>query len=429
MMPDRVTPPPVSGFGFLKMPSPVTVRLPNGIEIVSLNQGDDEINSIHVMFTGGYGEADTVSVQNLMAGTVTEGSVSRSGEYIASVMEDNGSWFGVKSTDHHTVFSVHSLNRNLADVLPCFAEIVFSPSFPSDVIETKRRKLIDTRKVNLQKVGFMSGILSRQQLYGKNHPLSRIDSEEEILNVSRQQLIDNHSRIVSSEPPVIFVAGKITPDILNLIRNTFERYSFDSETKKPLSIIPFSPDYKAMCLHHQMEGKIQNSVSLTIPAIPRNHPDYFPLRFAAVVLGGYFGSRLMTNIREQKGYTYGISAGLAGVYEGGYITISSECDNAYVEPLIEEVRKEIITLRTDLIPVGEWNVTSNYIRSALASTLDNPFSIIDHYVKSYLFDMPADSFEVQQRILAESSPETVLRMARKYMDPDRMFVATAGFKQ
>lgn len=428
-MPDRVTPPPVSGFGFMKMPSPVTVRLSNGIDIVSLNQGDEEINSIHLMFNGGFGEASTLSAQNLMAGTVTEGSVNRSGEEIASVMEDNGSWFGVKSTDHHTIFSIHSLNRNLAEVLPCFADVVFGPSFPVDVIETKRRKLIDSRNLNLQKVSFMSSLLSRQQLYGKNHPLSRNDSEEEILNVTRQQLIDVHRRIVCSEPPVIFVAGKIPPEILSLIRDTFEKYSFESTTRKPLDIIPFSPDYTAMSLHHQMEGKLQNSVSLTIPAIPRNHPDYFPLRFAAVTLGGYFGSRLVSNIREQKGYTYGISAGLAGVYEGGYITISSECANAYVEPLIDEVRKEIVSLRTDLIPADEWKVVSNYIKSALVSTLDNPFSIIDHYVKNYIFDMPDNNFEAQQIALEASSSETVLLMARKYMDPDRMFIATAGTRQ
>lgn len=425
-MPDRKTPPPVSGFGFLTMPSPEILSLANGIKILSLDRGDDAINSLSVLFRGGYGEADSISVQNLMAETVTDGSKNHSGEEIAALMEDNGSWFGVKSTDHHTTFSLYSLNRNLSEVLPYFTEIVFSPSFPEDVLEIKRTKLLNSLELNRQKVSFMSRALTYRQLFGQGHRLATIDSEDAIRSVTSSMLADNHGRIVYSEPPVIFLAGKITPDILDTVARAFEGFTFKSKKRVPLEIAPFEPDYSSLRLHHQMEGKIQNAVSLTIPAIPRNHPDYFPLRFAAVALGGYFGSRLVTNIREEKGYTYGISAGLAGIHEGGYITITSECANAYVEPVIEEVCKEISRLQTELIPDEEWDVVTNFIKSSLASTLDNPFNIMDSYLKCHLFNMPENSFEAQQRSLEQTTPEIIMEMASKYLVTDRMFVATAG---
>ena len=176
----------------------------------------------------------------------------------------------------------------------------------------------------------------------------------------------------------------------------------------------------------QKNGSLQSAVAISLPAIARSHPDYNPLRMTVTALGGYFGSRLMSNIREDKGYTYGISAALLGSLDGSYITINAQCDNRHTEALIEEVRKELTDMVRRPLDESELDRLRFNVASDLASTLDSPMTMMDYYELNLTVGTPADYFEARRKTLADITPEKVCEMAGKYLNPDMLRISIAG---
>lgn len=165
---------------------------------------------------------------------------------------------------------------------------------------------------------------------------------------------------------------------------------------------------------------------MSIPAIPRTHPDYNALRMTVTALGGYFGSRLMTNIREDKGYTYGISAALLGAREGGYTMISAQCDDRYTEALIEETKSELRQMVDKPLSDDEFNRLKFNVASDLASTLDSPMTMMDYYILKRSVGIPDNYFEARQATLATIDPDTIREMSRRYLDPDQLRISIAS---
>lgn len=165
---------------------------------------------------------------------------------------------------------------------------------------------------------------------------------------------------------------------------------------------------------------------MSIPAVPRSHPDYNLLRMTVTALGGYFGSRLMMNIREDKGYTYGISSALLGSREGGYIVISAQCDNRYTSALIDETRAELIRMADSPLSDDELKRLKFNVASDLASTLDTPMTMMDYYELRHTIGVPDDYFYARQKALAEITPEIVCEMSRRYLNPDSLRISVAG---
>jgi len=189
---------------------------------------------------------------------------------------------------------------------------------------------------------------------------------------------------------------------------------------------PFAPDYAGSEVVVDHPGALQSAVVMSIPAIDRSHPDYCALRLATMALGGYFGSRLMTNLREDKGLTYGVTAGLYGYREGSAVMVSTQCDNRSVKSVVDETVNEIKKL-ADNPPEGEeLNRLIQTASTGLASILDSPFNVINHIAAERLTGTPVDYFDRQQTAVASLSAETIGNCARRYLDPDKMLIAVVG---
>jgi predicted Zn-dependent peptidase len=165
-----------------------------------------------------------------------------------------------------------------------------------------------------------------------------------------------------------------------------------------------------------------------IPSIPRSHPDYIMLRCAVVALGGYFGSRLMANIREDKGYTYGIQAGLLGSPEGTLMAILTSADNSYVDAVLTEIRAEIERLYTGDFSADEMERLRNYLMTSLAQQLDTAFSIASYHITERVSFTGRDYFARQFDVISAMTAESLAEVARKHLPIDQMIVAVAGEK-
>ncbi len=422
---DRKTPPKIKGFGRLSIPKPRTITLDNGTPVTILDNGDQEVNRLSAIWDGGIAETPHPTAATLTANLMREGTSSRDGAQIAETLDYNGAWLRCNTHTHHSSLVAHSLNRNTGDIFPLLTDIITNPAFPQKEFDTLREKLTRIAELDEEKVEYHSAIANRQLLFGENHPLAHSDTPAEIREITIDDVKALHRSIYNPGTCGIYLAGRITPAIEDTLNNTFGQIPAAKEAACEKRIIPFKASETHLRVIKRADA-LQSAVKISIPTIDRSHPDYIALRIAIMALGGYFGSRLMANIREDKGYTYGITASLHGYPEGGIMDISTQCDNRYVEPLIEEAKKEIERMRADDFSDDEINRLKFFAMTQLASTLDSPFTMMDYYENMRLAGTPENYFEAQIDTLNSLTSERIARLANDHLPLDNIYISIAG---
>lgn len=176
----------------------------------------------------------------------------------------------------------------------------------------------------------------------------------------------------------------------------------------------------------EVAGAAQSAVRMTIPSISRQHDDYEMLRIAVCALGGYFGSRLNANIREEKGLTYGIASSIIGMDGYGAINIACQCDGRYVDTVISEIHHELNRMKSGDYPSDEIARLKRFYTTSLSGILESPFSVMDFYESGHIADIPSDYFVQQLRALDSLSAESLREMANRYFQSDKALTVVAG---
>jgi predicted Zn-dependent peptidase len=172
----------------------------------------------------------------------------------------------------------------------------------------------------------------------------------------------------------------------------------------------------------------QNSLKIGQFTIGRKHEDYLKYRVLLELFGGYFGCRLMANIREDKGYTYGISATVSHQPDSSTLFIDTETDGRYVENVISEINHEISRLHSEAVSAEELGIVKNYMIGEMCRSYDSPFSLADLWAFVYASDLPDDYLERSLRAIEETTAEDIRTLAQRYLRPEEMYISVAGAK-
>lgn len=278
----------------------------------------------------------------------------QSSEEIAESFDYHGAWLQTSASSHYLYVTLYTLNRHLDTCLSLLADIVIRPDFPEKRIHPAQRTASPTtarseRKSRRPRLRDFSLYDFRGQA-----PLRTGCHPDHISHITTEDLRDYHRQHIAPGKCRIFIAGKITGKLLDNLElhfgHTWNVPSVDS------AIIPAFPIHRAenpIIVTHK-ENALQSGIRMGLPVIGRENPDFFALKLLCTILGGYFGSRLMSNIREEKGYTYGISSSIAAMRYGSYLTISTQTGTEFTRPLINEVFAEIDRLRNEPVPTDEF---------------------------------------------------------------------------
>jgi len=424
--PNRKNPPAIRPIEKLTIAKTRTITLDNGMALHILDRGEEEVNRLVALRAGGMAEAPESAVASLTSELLREGTAKASGASMAETMEYNGAWIRSVAHSHHITLEMSSLNSRFEYVVPIMADMWDSPSFPAQPFEVKREAAARHMELMEQKVSFIATQRANILSMGASHPLARTASPEEIMSVTAGQLRDFYDTVKANNPTSLYLSGRITPAIEDLVNRSFGQLHYPAPESGSLLIEPLRPVNSPFFEKVPMEESLQTAVNVTIPAIPRNHPDYIDLRIAVIALGGYFGSRLMSNIREEKGYTYGIGASLIGYLDGGMVRIESQCDNLYTFPLIFEIEKELAGMATRRATPVEIIRLKQTLTTALLSIIATPFSSMDYYINRELVGAPADYFERQLKAINDITPERIMAVSKKYLRPEKMITVIAG---
>lgn len=423
-MPDRTIAPPVRPFEGLSIPDETTEILPNGVTLHTYDGGDQDVSRLSLLFAGGQAEASDTLLPGITFDLMRFGSKCHSGDEISEALDYNGATLRTRSLEHHTGYELIAMNKHLGQILPLMLEILSAPTLPAELLQVFLRKAAANEAVKQSKVAYLSQQEVTRMMRGNEHPLARQSTPEAIAAITIDDVRAAHTSTVAGTTGThAFVSGHINDKTLSSYKNLLSQLPKGRPAK--LHITPFTATEPSTS-HILRPQSLQASVSAAIPAVPRSHPDYIPLRLTVMALGGYFGSRLMTNIREKKGLTYGISASLLGTAEGAYTQIDAQCANETCAIVVEEIINELHRLVTAPPTGDELRHLKLYASTMLAATLDSPFSIIDYHQSRLTVGTPDNYFALQLQAINTLTPDTIASMASQYLAPTGIRLAIAG---
>lgn len=421
----RSTPPKVTLMSAMALPEIRHTKSNSGIGIFIHHKPEMPVVYIAAVTAGGSAETSSPAKAVLTAIMQREGSHRLNSSQISEALDYNGATLKIDISSHHLIHKLYTLRSRLREVVPLFAEIVCRPAFPERELSVRRETLAKNIEISRENVSYLSEVEGERQIMGPLHPLAAEDTPENIRAITAEQIAGFHHRYSTSGNLSLYMCGNITPDIERLVCDAFDDAVFWGN-EQPLTIKRFNAAPAGAKNVIRKANASQSGIMLSLPAIPRTHPDYLPLHMAVYSLGGYFGSRLMLNIREEKGLTYGISASVPGYIDDAYINISAETDNRYVRQVINEVAAELRRLATDP-PCG--NELTRLKQSALsmqAAILDSPISIMDQYITARTQGLPAGYFDIKQHTITSLTPTIISEMATRYLRPDDLRISIAG---
>ena len=425
MFMDRTIQPEIQPLKNFHIQTPVRTTLPNGIPLTVINAGEQEVVRMDVLFSGGRWQ-QSQKLQALFTNRMLrEGTTKYTAATIAEKLDYYGSWLELSSSSEYAYITVYSLNKYLAKTLEVVESMIKEPLFPQKELQTILDTNIQQYLVNTSKVDFLAHRSLLKSLYGEQHPCGKIVMEEDYYTITPEVLREFYERHYHSGNCSIFLSGKVTDDIISRVTDIFGIPFGQYQLQMPKSSFPFAaiPEKR---IFTEREDAMQSAVKMGCTTITREHPDYPKLRVLMTLFGGYFGSRLMSNIREDKGYTYGISAGVVFYPDSGLLIVSTETDNEYVEPLIQEVYHEIDRLHLDPVSAEELRIVRNYMLGEMCRSYESPFSLSDAWIFIATSGLKDDYFARSLQAVNEITPAEIQDLAQRYLCKETLKEVIAG---
>lgn len=428
--PDRSKAPEVRGFGDFDLPRPSEVTLPNGAKLYLLDRGDIPVCRLTACWNAGKADAPSVPALVVATNAMRCGTATRSEEAIAETLEFNGAWLRCTADTHASYLTLHSLNKTFDKVLPVVADMLSAASYPAEVIASQKEKAAAQLDIKNRRINVKAETAFNPLVYGEKSPLARFYTGSDVMAVSDEEVRATYANLYRHTTPAFFLAGRISDEIADLAAEMLGGIPYEYSARGiRKTVVPAPRHNESKTVKSQVDGSLQTAIKTGIPTIGREHPDFERLRMAVMLLGGYFGSRLMTNIREDKGYTYGITASLNGAPEGATVDIACQTDNRFTDAVMEETDKELRRLAAEPVPQAELDAARNILVASMAGVTDTPFSIADYLVSLHTLGLPIEHFRRQLDAARSVTPEDINRLAATYLaDAPRLTALAGDFK-
>lgn len=423
--PDRSTAPATGDFEARSLPVPDERRLSNGIVRRSLDRSDYGLVRLDVVCPTGAMDYP-VSVANMYCRMTKEGSRNYDSARIGEILDFNGASVTASASNHNIIVSLTALRRNISKVLPVFFDVLCKPTMPEKELAAVKRQMISELKCNRETAVYCARGELRRLIGGPDHRYGMSESETGLESISPELLDTVRSMSINPGHMAAYIAGRTDSGLLAEIDSRLEAIGGLSEDNS-IRINGFEPE-KPGRRQVQVDGSLQNSVQMGIPAgiMHPTLPDYWALRLAVHALGGYFGSRLMQNIREDKGYTYGIYSSLNNFSEGTFAIIGCECDSSYTEGVLREVDYELRRFAEEPMGEDELHRMRLNLASKLAGMCDTPMKSQAQYVSQLINGQGTGYYDMFWQALSEVSPEQMSAAAAKYLRPEYLRTVVAG---
>ncbi|NTD99169.1 insulinase family protein [Agrobacterium tumefaciens] len=411
----------VSTINFIQ---PTQQALDNQIPVYTIYSGEQDLVRIEFIFNNVNWNVEKPLQAIAVSAMLNNGTSKLAAKDIAEQIDFYGAFFQTEYVQDHSTVTLYTLNKHLASVLPIVKDVLVDSQFPQAEIDIYIQNQKQKLQVNLQK----NDILARKEFahalfgdtaYGVDIQAKHYDE------LKREDLVSYFRYAYAPDNCTIVVSGKFEEASFHLLNEQFGRnWELGKAVKNKFnfSLLPRTTIYK------DRPDALQSAIRIGKLAINRTHDDFPGLQILNTVLGGYFGSRLMNNIREDKGYTYGIGSGISSLQDAGYLFIATEVGAEVCADALIEIYKEIELLKNDLVGEEELTLVKNYMLGSMLGSLENVFSHADKFKNIHLFGLGYDYYENYIKKVKSITAEEIRTLAIKYLNKEDFTEVVVGKK-
>ena len=419
---DRKTAPPIKDaveFNLQLKPCE-QFTLDNGVPVYAIDAGAQDVLQLELVFYAGNWFEDQRSVASATNFMLKNGTGKRTAFQLNEDFEYYGAYCSRACYNETAVATLSTLSKHLPELLPVLEEMITDSIFPETELAIYKQNTKQRLSVSLQKSDFVAGRLIDAYVYGEDHPYGTYTNAADIDALETATLKKYFQQYYLHGHCVIFVSGKLPANLQAQLNNSFGKhamgkpsFSVNNKVIKPASERKFR-------IQNDPNG-VQGAIRIARPFPNRHHPDFMKVMVLNTLFGGYFGSRLMSNIREEKGYTYGIHSYVQNHLQQSAWMISTEAGKEVCEETIAEVYKEMRSMREEVADEEELSLVRNYLMGTILGDLDGPFQIMGRWKNLILNKLDDSYFYDSIQTIKTISAEELRELAKKYLVPEDFY--------
>ena len=425
---NRTIPPEIRPLGEFEIARPERLRMKNGMPLNIIRAGSQDVVRMDVLIGGGQCHQQQPLQAMFTNRMLREGTASFTSAQIAEKLDYYGAWMELSSSLNCGFLTLYSLNKYFPHVMEIVSGMLMHPLFPQKELDVIREVNRQQFLVNSTRVEVISRKHFNRSLFGENHPFGRYAEEEDYGKLTPEVLKEFYRSYYHSGNCSVYVSGKVTPEIVRCIEEQIGASSWGEIREMPQIQLPEPCRATENHLFIEREDALQSSLKMGDFVMDSLHPDFLKARVMTTLFGGYFGSRLMSNIREDKGYTYGIGAGIVTYPNISVLSISTEAANEYAEAIIAETYKEMDKLQQDLVPQAELDMVKNYMLGDWCRSYEGPFSMSDAWIYIETGGLDDQFFHRSIDAIQSITCEEIRDLAQKYLCKENLIEVIVGKK-
>lgn len=407
---------------------PLPVTLDNGVEANIIPIDTCDLIAVTVMFIGG----EWVQEKKLQSDFALRQLRSGAGELSSEIITEKLDFYGATLTSgaaiSYSFVQVTALKRTLQNVLPLFRDILSSPAFEQRQLDYGIEEGIFSNNVCMQRVAEVCKRLFYTQVLGNENPAAQFADETDYRKLTRNDLLKYHTKYLCMDNAVVFLTGRIDESVISLVNKYVGSIPCKGNGGVSLCSAPIVQRENKYSETEINVPSVQSALRLGLVLPDFTHPDYPAMLFFGSVLGGYFGSRLMANIRERLGLTYGIGSTFHNIPGATVFITATETPRNSVEKCIEEVKKDIIDLQRNPIDDEEMALAKNYVLGQFCRMTETSYSLSTVMMTKMAYGKTMSDWLEEQKKIQALTAEDLMLVAQKYFDVDKLLVSVAHGK-
>ena len=408
------------------IPDAISLRLNNGVPVYLIDAGTEDIMRLEFTFKAGQVNEYLPLLASTTNRMLSEGSQNYSSEELNRILDFHGAFLNLSAEKDRAGIVIFFLSKHIDKVLELSREILFRPVFSEPELNSLMKKRLRWYQVNREKVQNLAIDQFFESVFGRHHPYGHQLSESDFENINPTILKDFHAKYYTPDNMAVIISGKLHEKTFELLNYYFGDIKTQNiYTEESGNILKGEKKRK---VHIDKPGSVQSAIRIGSTTINKRHPDYPGLKILDSVLGGYFGSRLMKNIREEKGYTYGISSAVSSLDLTGYKVISTDVGTNNCQKTLAEIYKEIHLLQSTPVEKEELTIVRNYMSGEMLRMFDGPFALAESFKSAWEFGLDNNYYFRLAEKIKTIDPDEITELAKTYYNIDDLYQVTVGEK-
>lgn len=401
--------------------------LDNGLKVYAFENEDMDVIRMEFFFSNaGSKNQDKIYSSIVTNNQISEGTSKHSAMEIANSIDYYGAFIEKTVDKESSSICFYFLRKHQENLMPWFEEIIKDPAFSQTELDVYLQRLRQQYLVNQQKTDYLARVSFNETIFGEKHPFGIVGTLEDFDLLKREDLVNFYNSFYNSDECSIIIAGEVDNKLVGLLNKAFGKNDWKKERVLEVKDINNFISAKAIKKTINIDKAVQASIRLGKTTISSKDKDFMALSVVNCLLGGYFGSRLMQNIREDKGYTYGISSVLYSYRDIGIFYIGADVKQENCQDAIDEVYKEIDILQNNKVGEDELLRVKNYLMGNVLRSLDGSLELSDRFRPLLKYGFDTDYYQNYMEVIRELNSDEIMRLAQVYLVSNQMSEIRVG---